>query len=404
MSPFKDLRLTYEAINQENTFRAGDTIIGTVSFNLREDTKVTSVFVKAKGHTHVHFSKGSGDNKKSYTEDRRHFKVKEHLVAENDQGTVLPKGIHNFNFSLQIPEWDLPGSFKGTSGKIVYTVEAKITRSWRLSSTVEKELMFVSDSYTGQVMCPQSGSVSEGKVHMFATVNRKICSPGDVLSVVAKISNASSKSMKPKFSLQRKTVFTARNKTKIDDKTILKIKGDTVSPNSEVTASCEVQIPHDAIYTLHNCEIISVEYYLKVYLDISFAFDPEVELPLVVVPASWIALQLSEDMGPSLPGAAGAPSYSDFPPQALPVGLNPVPMDSGPPHYPAPDPAQYTTAASAPHDQWPQSPMFSGFSTDQHPAPTAPPAFEMEEDPPSYESIFLPSSDPLGRSGSNQKS
>lgn len=87
MSRIKDLNLTYEAINEEGTFSEGDTLAGTLAFTLTKDTKIKSLFVKAKGEAHVHWTEGSGDDERSYSAHRRYFKVKEFLLAENAQGT-----------------------------------------------------------------------------------------------------------------------------------------------------------------------------------------------------------------------------------------------------------------------------------------------------------------------------
>ena len=38
----------------------------------------------------------------------------------------------------------MPSSYKGTLGKIVYDIEAKITRSWMMNKTDSKHLIFVS--------------------------------------------------------------------------------------------------------------------------------------------------------------------------------------------------------------------------------------------------------------------
>lgn len=86
MSPVKDFTLTYETLNEEGTFSQGDTLAGTLSFTLTKDTKVKSIFVKAKGEAHVHWSEGSGDSEKSYSAHRRYFKLKEVLFEENAKG------------------------------------------------------------------------------------------------------------------------------------------------------------------------------------------------------------------------------------------------------------------------------------------------------------------------------
>uniref|UniRef100_A0A8C9XB76 Arrestin domain-containing protein 3-like n=1 Tax=Sander lucioperca TaxID=283035 RepID=A0A8C9XB76_SANLU len=312
-------------------------------------------------------------------------------------GTVLPQGVHCFKFRFKIPQGDMPSSFKGIHGKIVYMLEAKVSRGWLSYSRLQTELNFVSKSlsHLGQVMCPQSGSVakkigvfSKGQVQLSATVNTKVCSPGDTLSVVAKICNSSSKKVKPKFSLQQKTVYRASGSTNSSDQTLCKIVGETIALNSEKTVSCQLKIPADAMPTLHHCEIISVDHYLKVYLDISFAIDPQVVFPLVIVPSSFARPY------PVGPYSAGAPSYSDFPPPAFPIGPYPVPAGSGAYGYPAPDPTQNGTISGC-NNQWPQQAPPCGFSTAassimQQQAPTAPPLVQQGEDPPSYMSLFLP--------------
>ncbi|XP_054467183.1 arrestin domain-containing protein 3-like [Anoplopoma fimbria] len=416
MSPIKDLNLVYEALNVEDTISPGDTIEGTVTFTLTKDTKVKSVSVKVKGDAHVHWSEGSGDNRRSYTSSRHYLKLKQPIIVKNEKGTELHKGVHHFKFRFTIPQGDMPSSFKGLHGRIVYMLEAKVSRSWRLPTSEQKMLKFVSKSspQLGQVMCPQSGSVdkdmgmfSKGQVQMSATINTKVCSPGDTLSVVAKICNSSSKEMKPKFSLQQKTVYRASGRTNTSDQSLCKMVGETITQSSEETVSCQLSVPADVI-TLHNCEIISVEYYVMVYLDISFAIDPKVLLPVVIVPSGFSTLQPGEAMGPYPAGAFGAPSYSDFAPPAFPVGPYPVLAGSGPYGYPAPDPTQHANIPSGYDNPWPQQAAPYGFptaapSSAQYQAPTAPPLFQQGNVPPSYTSLFSPSQDFLGSTGSDQK-
>ncbi|XP_029960028.1 arrestin domain-containing protein 3-like [Salarias fasciatus] len=306
MAPFKNLKLTLEALNQQGTYSEGDTVIGTLSFNLKSDTKVKSISVKAKGDAKVEWKEDSGNSTTHYKGHVRYFKLKQDLVAKDTGGTVLRRGPHNFTFSFQIPQWVMPSSFEGKNGKIVYMVEAKISRSWRWPSSVKTEINFFSRHFPSirLAMHPLSGSVdkevgifSSGQLHMTASVNQGVCSPGDTLSASARIRNASSKSVKPKFSLHQKVVYSVKKSTKTSDKVISKMVGDTITPRSEVTVPCEVKIPVDAACTLCNCQIISLEYYLKVYLDVSFAFDPEVVFPLLVVPPNLVHAQLNEEVG-----------------------------------------------------------------------------------------------------------
>ncbi|XP_029960159.1 arrestin domain-containing protein 3-like [Salarias fasciatus] len=302
MAPFKNLKLTLEALNQECTYSAGDTIRGTLSFYLNSETTVKSISVKAKGDAMVKWTKKSGNSTTYYKGHVRYLKIKEYLVAKDTGGTVLRQGPHNFKFSLKIPPGGMPSSFHAEHGKIVYMVEAKISRSWRCPSCVKTEINFLSKWFPPihQAMHPLSGSVdkevgifSSGQLHMTASLNRGVCFPGDTLSASARIRNSSSKSVKPKFSLHQKIVYSVKHYTKTSDQVILKMVGDPITPRSEVMVPCEVKIPLHAVYTLRNCQIISVEHYLKVYLDVRFAFDPEVVFPLLIVPSNHVHAQLS---------------------------------------------------------------------------------------------------------------
>uniref|UniRef100_A0A672JKG3 Arrestin domain-containing protein 3-like n=1 Tax=Salarias fasciatus TaxID=181472 RepID=A0A672JKG3_SALFA len=254
----------------------------------------------------VKWTKKSGNSTTYYKGHVRYLKVKEYLVAKDTGGTVLRQGPHNFKFSFKILQGGMPSSFKAKNGKIVYMVEAKISRSWRWPSLVKTEMHFLSKDFPPIhiAMHPLSGSVdkelgifSKGQLQMTALVNRGVCSPGETLSASARICNTSSKSVRPKFSLHHKIVYRVKKHTKISDQVIFKMVGDPITPRSEVTVPCEVKIPGDAVCTLHNCQIISVEYYLKVYLDVSFAYDPEVVFPLLVVPSNLVHAQLNEEVG-----------------------------------------------------------------------------------------------------------
>lgn len=124
------------------------------------------------------------------------------------------------------------------------------------------------------------------------------------------------------------------------------------------------------------------------YVDISFAIDPEVKLPVVI--ASRLPSHSFGQTGPLPDGAGGGPSYSDFPPPTFAPGPYPIPGPPGPYGYPAPNPTQYGNTS------WPQQTAPYGFSApafppsvDQQQLPTAPPLFE-QQPPPNYSSLFPP--------------
>lgn len=88
MSPIKNLNVTFETISDNSSYSEGDTIVGTVSFRLKKDVKVKSVYVKAKGEANVEWTEVGVPVERLQSAHRRYFKVKEYLVAENHEGRM----------------------------------------------------------------------------------------------------------------------------------------------------------------------------------------------------------------------------------------------------------------------------------------------------------------------------
>ncbi|XP_054630830.1 arrestin domain-containing protein 3-like [Dunckerocampus dactyliophorus] len=397
MSPIKDLALIYEAPNEAGIFSGGEIVIGSVSFTLTKDTKVKSFKVKVKGEARVHWTDNTGDQRRSHNAHRKYFKDKEYLIAENAKDTELSKGVHSYKFKLKIPEGDWPSAFSGFHGKIVYTLEAWIYRSWRMPAFVQKELRFVTKYFPlpDQTMCPQTGSVSKkmskGEVQMSATVDRRSCSPGETLSITAHISNMSSKNVAPKVSIQERIHYHTISSSEHSDLSVSKVVGNAIKPNSVESVSCQLKVPEKA-YTVHNCEIISVQYYVKVYLDISFTIDPAVIFPLVIVPARVTG----QTIAPHPAGAVGVPSNCDFPAPAFPFTAPALPVVPGPYGYPTPDLMQHGPTSGY-NNAYPQPVASYGFASAVFPpsvvqpqAPFAPPFIQHGEQPPSHMPIFQP--------------
>ncbi|XP_061584956.1 arrestin domain-containing protein 3-like [Cololabis saira] len=367
MPAVKCFTITYDLLNENGTFSEGDIITGNVTVALQKETKVQSLYIKAKGDADVRWTRKRGDRTYTYYAHRRYFKLKQFLLPEDADETALSEGIHVYKFNFKIPTGSIPSSFRGTHGKIVYKLEAKLSRSWRIDSTAEKEIRFVSKSLTNlhSLMTQQIGSTkkemglfSKGQVHMDVVTNKKAYAPGETLMIVAKINNSSSSEMIPKFSIIQNIVFRARGDTRHENNVIHKVVDSSVKAYTQKEVKCTMKIPRDQMMTIQNCEILSVEYHLKVYLDISFAFDPEVVFPLVIIPPDLAPGHLNG-------GAIGGPSHSDFPSPTVSMGPYPASPKSGSYRY------RGAQNNSTPPPAYPSSPlMYAGSPGVYPPQPT----------------------------------
>ncbi|XP_072244219.1 arrestin domain-containing protein 3-like [Leuresthes tenuis] len=375
MPSIKGFTITYDALNEARTFSEGDVITGNVTLALFKQTKVERLFVKAKGDTEVRWTRGSGDKSRTYSAHQRLFKLKQFLIPDDYNEIALPKGIHVYKFNMKIPTGSMPTSFRGSHGKIVYKLEAKLSRSWKIDSTAEQEINFVSKSILNfhllmsqQVASTtkEMGLFSTGHVHMDVITTKTAYAQGETMAIVAKINNSSSSEMTPKFSIKQDIVYRASGGTKEESKVIFKMVENSIQPQRQEMVQCAMKIPIDLTPTIQNCEIISVEYRLKVYLDISFAFDPEVVLPVVILPANLApSYQNSGAVGPHQVGPIGGPSNSDFPPPAVSAGPYPASPHSGSYRY------RGVQSYSTPPPAYPYQPphMTSGYN---NPVPQLP--------------------------------
>lgn len=90
---------------------------------------------------------------------------------------------------------------------------------------------------------------------------------GQVISAVAEVSIFSSEETSLKFSLQQRVEYRAEYSVHVRDQSLCRVTEDTFRGNTEKTATCQMKIPDGVVPTIRNCEIISVEYYLKVCKD-----------------------------------------------------------------------------------------------------------------------------------------
>ncbi|XP_010898022.2 arrestin domain-containing protein 3-like isoform X1 [Esox lucius] len=321
----KNISVTYDGYDVGKAFCSGDFIAGRVTLEVAKDCKIESLSIKAKGKSEVLWTEHHNKTTVTYHSKEKFFSILQFIIQEQkgkgqDHQTLLTgqsgsaecnivaPGKHIYPFTFQIPLQAMPSSFKGDWGKIRYTLEAKLSRSMRMSSKAMAEFPFFSrvDLYSSpELMIPQHGAkdkkmrfFTSGKVGMDVNIERQGFYLGEDIKVVASIENSSSREIKPKYTLHQKQSFFARGKRRLSTKDILKDLGEPIPPSGRQTVTKLIKIPPN-IFPSINCSNIHCEYKLKIYLDVPYATDPEIKLPLVLLPAV------------QMPGLQ-PPSYSDF--------------------------------------------------------------------------------------------
>ncbi|XDV20305.1 hypothetical protein PO909_025654, partial [Leuciscus waleckii] len=305
----KNISVTYNPINQNNTFTSGDFISGQVILDVAKDTQMQSLSVKIKGKAEVCWSERHGKTTVVYSDKEKYYSVEKFFVREekthgNDHETlrdpsgqpyssVVAPGHHVYPFTFQLPLQHFPPTLKASVGKIVYTLETKLSRSMRISSKAKAEFHYVPSPVVSnpELMAPQYGTkdkqmklFTSGSVSMNINTEKMGYYLGEGLKVLAEVQNNSSRAIKPKYCLYEKHSFFARGKRKLHTHDLFKEEGEPIEPNSRKTVSKVLPIPPSLTVSILNCRILKVEYRLRVYLDVPYASDPEIKFPIVILP------------------------------------------------------------------------------------------------------------------------
>lgn len=87
---------------------------------------------------------------------------------------------------------------------------------------------------------------------------------GEALRVRLEITNRSSRSVKPKFTLYEKQSFFAQGRRRVHTRDILKEKAEAVESSKKETVTQVINLPVELPSSILNCSIIKLEYRLKV--------------------------------------------------------------------------------------------------------------------------------------------
>ncbi|KAK9955036.1 hypothetical protein ABG768_014944 [Culter alburnus] len=413
----KNISVIYNPINPNNTFTSGDFISGQVLLDVVKDTQMQSLSVKIKGKAQVCWSEHYGKTTVVYSDKEKYYSMERFFVQEdkthgrrnscsfcvtvcrtqvvvvvmlllidlvgNDMlkdpsgqpyCSVVAPGHHVYPFTFQLPHDHFPPTFKSAIGKIAYTLETKLSRSMRVSSKAKAEFHYAPSHVVSspELMAPQYGSIEKkmklltsGNVSMDINTEKMGYCLGEGLKVLAEVQNNSSRAITPKYCLYEKHSFMAKGKRKLHKHELFKEEGDSIEPKSKNTVTKVLSIPPDLTISILNCKVIKVEYRLRVYLDVPYASDPEIKLPVVILPLQSVSGAKSNtksdfgiwnhppggNVNPSLPSMPppcqfGAPSYYEPPLNPFPAPGCPGPLAQfAPPSYVGP-PGQFGPSVS----------------------------------------------------------
>ncbi|XP_029106409.1 arrestin domain-containing protein 3-like isoform X2 [Scleropages formosus] len=273
-SSVKSISISYDPINEQNTFSNGDVLTGWVVVVITKKTKIETLLVKVRGKAEVFWSESHGENTDYYHAKEKCLKLDQIILSrkKDENDIVLAPGNHVYQFAFQIPQGSLPSTFKGAHGSIQYKVEAKLSRSWRVPSRAKSPFTFQSkvDLCVQQLMSPQHETIrkkynflTSGIVNMNVNLDKSSYRQGDGLKVTVEVDNGTSREIAPKFCVTQKQNFYANGRRNLYMKKVVKAVGKPIPGKSQQMLVQVLDLPRDLSVSILNCKILKVEYKLR---------------------------------------------------------------------------------------------------------------------------------------------
>ncbi|XP_015251916.1 PREDICTED: arrestin domain-containing protein 1-like [Cyprinodon variegatus] len=351
--------------DKKDLYVPGESISGTVTVKLNQPIQCKAVKVNCNGFCGI----TSKINDTAWTTEEQYFN---NTLSVSDKGT-LKQGEHKFPFKFLIPA-TAPTSFEGVYGKIIYRVRAFIDTP-RFSKDYSTEMPFyllkiLNLNELPDIWGPASSAVTQqftymlvktGTIILKAQTDMKGYTPGQIIKLSANISNQSTKTTGHIAANLMQRVTYETKKPTYDLKSIVEVEGGAIKGGREVDWKEQIIIPALPQSSLAGCELIKIEYYVKVSLK-----SPEVTLTLPIhignVSLDRKLCSSKKEVPPSKKELTASASTSDVLPSSS--MLTPSPHIAPKP-APRPAPRSRISSPSAPPADYPLS-TEAGNVTNEH--------------------------------------
>uniref|UniRef100_A0A8C2EEK6 Thioredoxin-interacting protein n=1 Tax=Cyprinus carpio TaxID=7962 RepID=A0A8C2EEK6_CYPCA len=280
----------------KSAYSGGDKVAGRVIVEVAEVVQISAVKLFGIGCAKVDYNKG----KMHCRDEIEYLKYEEvlhldHQPTDADGSiTLRPGNRYEFMFGFELPQAGcLVSSYVGKFGSVQYYVKAVIEKSSQPYAECKRyfEVVEPIDVNTQELMDPVTGAkqkkvtcmfIPDGSVSVSARIGRKGYCEGEDICIDAQFENSCSRIVVPKAAIIAKHIYRANGRTKEFHKKLTSVRGDHI-----ISGMCDVWqgrvLPVPKLKpTILGCDIIHVDYFLRIYLHIPGSEKLILDLPLVI--------------------------------------------------------------------------------------------------------------------------
>ncbi len=303
--------MSHICIETEKTdYTGGEVIKGRCFLQLEDVIPARGIRIKFHGYECSYWKTGSGKHRKTHSETRHFFNDEKTLFGQpalkmgevladavkgmfsKEQYEILQPGKYEYDFSYQLPP-NLPGDFEsGGSSKIAYEITAYVDIPLRLDISTTKKLTVYETYARGEVKPISANSSktflfdSDNPLELAVTIDRNMALPGEKINSVLEVANRSQKKITAiTVSIQQIVELKAHKSTTKHTSPIqlVTLEKPSIPWVQPTTFDMELTLPDDLYCTITTSEIVRIHYKLEFTLDVPWAVDLSVTLPITIL-------------------------------------------------------------------------------------------------------------------------
>ena len=309
------IKFDVELNNKHHVYIPGATVEGSVVLKLSKLERIRDIKIAFSGEARtfwtVTFSSDHSSRIYLYSDTEALLPNNKelHLLSADDEfGQVVTAGVHVFPFLFQLPTDCCPSSFQSKAlgeGSIRYwltaTVSQPMAKATILSLQRDVTVVEAVDVNVPWLIKPLASSnektvcclwCASGPISLSVTTDRAGYCIGESIGINVEAKNCSNRRVTVvRACLKQKVTLYAKDRTfshsepaiRVEEKLIQRIEG----PGIEVGGSCTwvnkpLLVPVTTIPTINSCRIVKLAYFLTVTLELPYAKDLHVTMPITV--------------------------------------------------------------------------------------------------------------------------
>lgn len=265
-----------EIIIDRITFNPGEQIEGYVYVETDDEFDYNAIKLTLRGAERTTVTRGSGDDRRVYRDKHEYINECVTLAGPGK----LPPGGSRFDFALILPR-NIPGSYYGIAGKIVYELEAKIEISWSIDPKAKHEIILTHD-YDKRPLQRRVGYIDhEGQTFLEVDLERDVIEIGRDFKARLRLNPVCNyRGIRMELIHEEEVIADGYHDTTRRTISGWELSLEELPPNVWVDVGMETSTEFPLSFRTH---LIDSRYLLKFTIDVPWRLDKKIETPVAVV-------------------------------------------------------------------------------------------------------------------------